>query len=206
MSQLKALLEAFEAKQISDQEMKDLIPQIKEDTDNTLKMLDQTVAWININRGDFKMDVQSFSLNSLLDELEGLLKTKLQSKDISIIKETEVDQIKADRFLLRAALFNLLSNSLKFSHQGDSILLSSKKVGDKIQIKVIDQGVGMPAVTLSKIRDAISVSTRGTKSEEGSGLGLSIIRDACKHLKAKLHIESEEGKGTTCTIFLNQDL
>lgn len=203
VSQLKALLEAFDAKQLSDQEMKELIPQIKEDTDITLKMLDQTVAWININRGDFKRHDQEFSLKSLFLELEGLLKSKIQFKDIRLIIEAGADEIRTDRFLLRAALLNLLSNALKFSHQGGEIVLRSQKIGAKLQIQIIDDGVGIPRETLVKIQNAISVSTSGTKSEEGGGLGLSIVRDACRHMNARLSIESEAGKGTTCTIQLN---
>lgn len=200
LAQLKALLDAFEAEQISSEEMKALMPQLKGDTHKTLKMLDQTVAWINMNRKDYKKDIQSFKLQPLLEELKQILASQIQSKNLRIDLELDVKELSTDRFLLRTALFNLLNNAVKFSHEDGLIVIRTGKNHDALRIEVEDQGVGMSTERLKKLQNAISLSTTGTKGESGSGLGMSLIRDACKHMQASLELDSGLGKGTRCTL------
>ncbi len=202
LSQLQGLLEQSEQGTIGEEELKVLLPRINETTRSTTKLLDKIVNWINLNRGDYKTNLEEFSVGDLFHDIEDLVKGRLEDKRLVLVKDIEHEYLRTDRFLIQTALFNLLSNAIKFSKPGATIYLGSYLKSESQVLEVRDQGEGMSAPQLQKIRSEISTSSVGTQSEMGSGLGLAIVRDAVAKIKADFEIGSEESKGTICRITL----
>src|SRR5205823_2075023 len=102
---------------------------------------------------------------------------------------------------LRQILSNLLSNALKFTPEGERVLLRAEADGADLVLTVTDTGIGIaPAdqeLIFDKFRQAASPMTR---EHEGTGLGLSIVRELSKLLGGDVTLKSELGRGSTFTV------
>jgi signal transduction histidine kinase len=107
----------------------------------------------------------------------------------------------ADREMLKTVLRNLVSNALKFSKPGTTIVLASRTEDEYALLTVKDFGMGMPADLLANLFLLGARTSRpGTKGERGSGLGLLICKEFAERNGAKLWAESQPGQGTTFTV------
>lgn len=105
--------------------------------------------------------------------------------------------VQADPDLLRAAVVNLLLNAQDACRQGDEILVSTAREGDRVAVRVTDTGTGITADTL----DRIFTPYFSTK-KKGTGLGLPTTRRIVEEHEGTLEVSSEVGKGTQFTLYL----
>jgi len=107
-------------------------------------------------------------------------------------------ELMADSDRLVQILVNLISNAVKFSPDGEKVLVTANQVPGWIEIKVIDRGRGIPL----KYREAIferfqQVEASDAKAKGGTGLGLPICKAIAEQHGGSIGVESEEGKGST---------
>jgi|GEM_PF-2203745 len=118
-------------------------------------------------------------LNRLLQQQAQLLHTKLEEKKLSLNINQPGTPVTAavDAEKFNQVISNLVTNAIKFSHDGGAISISLAEQGQDVVLTVCDSGVGIPEKNLEKIFDAFSEARRaGTKGEKSYGLGLSISR------------------------------
>jgi signal transduction histidine kinase len=109
----------------------------------------------------------------------------------------------ADINMLKTILRNLISNAIKFTHEGGSIKLSGAETEEGVTISVTDTGVGMTPDNISKLFGSTNnFTTKGTLNETGSGFGLMLCQDFIEKHKGKIWVESEVDKGSVFTFFL----
>ena len=120
-----------------------------------------------------------------------------------------------DGVILRHILGNLLSNAVKYSPQAQPVTLEVKRVtaasptesggetpvGDRLQIKVSDAGIGIPAADLAKLFQTFHRATN-VGNRPGTGMGLAIVKQCVDLHQGTIRIESDEGKGTTVWVYL----
>jgi signal transduction histidine kinase len=104
----------------------------------------------------------------------------------------------ADGKRIRQILFNLLSNAIGFSSEGQTIDLAAIRRGDEIVFKVSDRGRGIPPDVIDHIFDRFKTHTTGSR-HRGVGLGLSIVRSFVELHGGGIRIESAPQEGTTVT-------
>lgn len=114
-----------------------------------------------------------------------------------------------DKIRLSQIFINLLSNSLKFTYNG-KIIVKAKTlqiVGTKyhIQFQVIDNGIGIARENQNKVFEKFVQVYRKEDDYQGTGLGLTIVKKLVELFQGTIHLESEEGKGTTITFTLPLD-
>lgn len=103
----------------------------------------------------------------------------------------------------KRALQNIITNSIKFSHPGDTVTLDTKFHDHSIIISVKDQGIGIPKDLQSEVFKKFSRARRkGTGGEKSTGLGMAITEEIVKAHNGKIWLESEENYGTTFYISL----
>ncbi len=110
--------------------------------------------------------------------------------DVSAYADLAV--IEADRRAMRSILDNLLSNALRYTPDEGEILLAAEEIKSFVQFSVRDTGRGIEAERLSSIFDRFN-----TFSEEGTGLGLSLVRRLVESLGGQIAVESRLGHGAT---------
>ncbi len=110
--------------------------------------------------------------------------------------------IRVDRQRFLQIMDNLLSNAIKFSDPGQVIQVQVRRRWDWVQVRVIDEGVGIPASFRDRIFDrfARADSSDRRRNQSGTGLGLSLVRDLVLAMNGDIEVESEEGVGTTVTV------
>ena len=120
----------------------------------------------------------------------------------------ECDEIFAaiNRELFSSVILNLISNSIKYTKEGNSVIICLKKEADNIMITVEDKGIGIKTEDLEKIFEPF-YTTQNTKSSISStGLGLYIVKSIVSLHKGKVFAESEVGKGTKMTVMIPSNL
>ena len=104
----------------------------------------------------------------------------------------------ADINMISTVIRNLISNALKYTENKGIIYLESNKLKDKIQINIVDSGVGIKKENIDKLFKIDSnISTSGTANEKGTGLGLIICKEFIEKNNGEISFESTEGKGST---------
>jgi len=114
--------------------------------------------------------------------------------------------IQADRRAILQIMLNLLSNAVKFSNDGGKVWVECTQKGENIQIKVCDNGIGIPANKLQNITMPFEqASSSYSRDHEGTGLGLAITKELIGLHGGTLKIESQIGEGTNVIVKLPLD-
>ena len=130
--------------------------------------------------------------------------TKQQAQQKAIIMHTDINEdiiINADEEKLKQILINLIENALRYSKEQTEITIRAIKEEDTAIITIQDHGIGIPKEDLPYITERFyRVNKARSRSDGGSGLGLSIVDQLIKEHKGTWHITSELGIGTLVTI------
>ncbi|MEB3221876.1 MAG: ATP-binding protein [Candidatus Sericytochromatia bacterium] len=112
-------------------------------------------------------------------------------------------RLEADRTRLRQVLVNLIANAVKFTPAGGRVGVRAWREGEAVRLSVADSGIGIPAKDLPHIFDRFFRVTRNrSRLQGGSGLGLTIVKQAIDAHRGEIHVESTEGQGTTVYVGL----
>lgn len=146
-------------------------------------------------------------LSEAFDEARSTLSERLSKKNLSLDIETEEGlQLEIKRVVLvHNILNNLLTNAIKFSHDGSSIEIKASSSDESGQqfctIEVRDYGIGMPPDILKNVfKDAAKTSRKGTSDEAGTGFGMPLVKRYVEKSGGAIAITSTEaGDGTSPT-------
>lgn len=145
-------------------------------------------------------------VNSIVEEVKEMLKPRwkdqLQEKGINIEFKTRLSDnlpsVVGNPSELREVLTNIIFNSIDALPKGGEIVIETSTVNGEIKIYIADTGIGIPNEIKRRIFDPF-FTTKGIVSD---GLGLSIAYNIITRQGGRIEVESEEGRGTSITIFL----
>ena len=163
------------------------------------ELLENLLTWARLQRGAIQYHPQEFLINNLIEETSSLQQEAILKKDIDlIINSDEQTIVYADIDMLATVFRNIVSNAIKFSHQGGSITITTKNEYGICIISVKDNGVGISEKNIKKIfRIDSNYSTKGTMGELGTGLGLILCKEFIEIHKGKIWVDSQPEKGST---------
>lgn len=206
LTQLEAVLDLVASKGLNQEKGEFLLKELHKNIQETQHLLDTLVTWasLQLQSKQIIMRNEEIELVDLLKNASEAFSSHLNSKELTIKYEMPDKMfVKSDMNTLSLVVRNLLSNAIKFSHPKGEIILGVKKEEGKGVFYIRDFGVGIEKEKLANIFSTESnKTTRGTKNEKGSGLGLLLCRDFIVHSGGKLIIESEENKGTSCFVYI----
>lgn len=178
---------------------------------NTLKTLTNDLHnliqdLLNVSRieqGRIKVEPKEVQVNDIIDNVITTFSPQAQGKNLKLItQKANLPTIQTDPDRLRQVIANLVSNSIKYTLEGE-VKVSSFVEKDKIKIAVSDTGIGIPPDHLSKMFTKFHrVQDEKTKEVRGTGLGLWIIKQIVELLGGQIFLESIYGTGTTITFTL----
>lgn len=166
-----------------------------------LNLINEILDLSRIEAGRYKLNEEAITLAYIAEDCENLLRLRAGAKNIKIEMSLDgnLPKLWADERAVRQIILNLLTNAVKFTPQGGTILLKVKGTesgGQKVSI--IDNGPGIPEEEISTVLSAFGQGTAAIQSaEEGSGLGLSIVQALVEMHDGKFDLQSELRKGTT---------
>ncbi|MCB9232726.1 MAG: tetratricopeptide repeat-containing sensor histidine kinase [Bacteroidia bacterium] len=156
-----------------------------------------------INIGEGKIEITTVSLMEALAEVKTELGQELQTSQLQIRAEWKGgDSLQTSRELLKAILFNLVQNSLRFADAAKKerwCVIKTQPAPNGCYLEVSDNGQGIPAELQKKVWNMF---WRGHRDARGSGLGLYIVKNATQKLGGTFTLTSREKEGTTVKIFL----
>ena len=133
------------------------------------------------------------------------LKDAFDAKQIKLNFETHYSRlyVEADVVKMESVFTNILSNSLKYSLQGDLVNIHITSENKMAIVQITDTGVGIPEQDLSHVFARFYQSEQNRRyNNEGSGIGLSLVKRFVELHTGKVELVSEEGKGTTVSVWL----
>ncbi len=172
---------------------------IHDSASNQLQLINYLLDWSNMQIGRLNPSPQRIQAQNIVFNCISNLTGNAIRKNIEIKSNVpESIYINADERLILQALTNLVSNAIKFSDEGKSVIISVDRFNQEmVEFVVSDEGVGIPESNQSKIfRFEKLFSTRGTKGEKGTGLGLSLVREIVERHGGQVWFYSKEGKGS----------
>lgn len=124
-------------------------------------------------------------------------------KKIAISADVPHLAVPADGDLLSFAIYNLLTNAVKYSPKGATVLLSAAAQAGTVHISVVDQGYGIAPAEQGKIFERFYRIKRGpSDNEEGTGIGLALVKEIVSQHGGRIEVDSHEGAGSRFTIVL----
>jgi PAS domain S-box-containing protein len=168
--------------------------------DRLIAMIDNLLAFSRSEPEQGELRLTRFPLRELVEEAGELLDEKLRARGIRLSTAVEPAglAVLADRDRILQVFLNLLSNAIKFNRQSGRILVKAGpgKPGF-IDVQLEDTGVGIPKEALDRIFDRhYRVGREVGTAAEGSGIGLSIVRDVLRLHGCRIDVQSEEERGT----------
>ena len=186
-------------------QIKSEIPHIDENFSILFEMINRNSQRINqlitelLNATRFaELTYEPVSINTLVDDALELAKDRIILKNIKIEKDYSFDMcaISADKEKVKIALLNLIVNAVEAIEKNDGLLkINTRSEHGKCLVEIIDNGVGMDAVSLSKLFEPYF-----TTKQKGNGLGLTNTQNIILNHKGNIQVESTPGKGTTFII------
>ncbi|GAB2883693.1 ATP-binding protein [Nocardioides pacificus] len=150
-------------------------------------------------------DLQQVDLVELLHDVVGDLRMTAARRDVHVDLTGADDAawVLADRGQLSRVFVNLISNAVKFSHDGGHVTVSLDRAGDDVVVVVADEGIGIPSGDIDQLGTRFYRASNAVSSQvPGTGLGLRIVQTIVDNHAGVLHLESVEGEGTTVSVRL----
>jgi signal transduction histidine kinase len=192
---------------IEEHEKRDHIKALLKSSLSTHELLEELLLWGKTQEGLVKYMPARFNALEAVNKVAELLNSQISTKKISLKLELTPElELFTDKRLFAQIIQNLINNAVKFSHSGGIIHVFSKVRENNLLISVKDNGIGIPLVYLHKLFDLEHNFNRpGTNNEKSTGMGLLLSNEYAKIMHAQILVESEEGKGSTFTLKLNND-
>jgi len=190
------IIELIEA-ELSDSELKHLTEKLKSEISDRVSMVNGLLQWSYKQLDGVKLDKTICDLEDVFNSIRQEFVRMADDKKIEIEQEVSYPELFVDENMLKVILRNLTSNAIKFSKNGQKIILWSQRNADSVEIGVRDFGIGMDTNWYSKLRNDEKPQTRkGTKGEKGTGFGLLIAKDFVEMNGGEMICDSELDKGT----------
>ena len=186
-------------------ELRDLVTVVKEQGQNQLGLIEDLLDLTRIESGEYKLNKQAFVPDALISKAVENFRLEYEAKEIVVTVDTENEMptVHWDFHKMLQVFQNLLDNALKFTPAGGEISLSAKSKSDFIELRIVDNGIGIPKDRLDQIFERFyQVDSSSTRRFGGSGLGLSIVREIVVAHHGKVFVESDEDKGTCFLILM----
>jgi signal transduction histidine kinase len=170
--------------------------------DETNRLTKLTQGLLDLNRLEIYgpyLNLTDFDFIDIVKPTLNTFEIKCIDKNVAIYlnNHAEATVVTADKTKVQQVVYNLLDNALKFTPEGKHIYINIVDKGDKLQISIKDEGIGMSEETQKKIwtRFYKDDTSRG-KDKGGTGLGLAITKEIIKAHNETIDVYSKEGEGS----------
>ncbi len=186
---------------------KQMAEMINSESKRLAKMIETFLSVERMSSGQMELKQERFALQDLVERCVERARALGLNKSIEIeIASLPLDDLVGDRELMEYALYNLLTNAVKYSPPQTRVtVFGENDKGDRVALSVQDQGIGMDRKEVGKIFEKFYRTKRAEQSGEmGTGIGLSIVKQIVNEHGGTIHVESEPGKGSKFTLTLKR--
>ncbi|MDW3196392.1 MAG: ATP-binding protein [Cytophagales bacterium] len=201
---LVGLVSVLDQNKIPKDQLAQFASQLKTKIKDNVMVLNRLLQWSHAQLEEVKVRKEGFSINELVNKNIALFGDKLTQKQLKVNSDLTGQDVYADREMIDTIIRNLIANGIKFTGEQKSLYISSRTIGEKTELKIRDEGIGMDPNLFNHFSANDELQSKpGTDGERGFGFGLLICRDFIKMNDGTLVCESEIDKGTTFTMTLD---
>jgi signal transduction histidine kinase len=202
LTSMKLYFELISNKNYKPSDEKHLTGEIAGSVSNTIDLLENLLVWASEQIKGNTINIVKLNMYDIANDNVALLSGNASQKSIELENLVDDDSFAyGDIDTINLVVRNLISNAIKFTHEGGSVSISSQIKEGFIHISVLDNGVG---ISIDKIPLLFTQyknnSTKGTGNEKGTGLGLMLCKEYVEKNKGQIWVESVQGKGS-CFLF-----
>lgn len=172
--------------------------------DALLELINDLLDVAKLEAGRLVQKRVAVDLSEKIEDMALLLQLRAKKQGIELTYSCEnLRPVMADPKNIEEVLNNLLTNAINYSPEGGKVTVTARGVGDFVEIKVSDTGVGIAPEELAKIfYKFYRVKHPKTRQVTGTGLGLSIVKGIVEAYHGSIQVESVPDQGTTFTVLL----
>jgi signal transduction histidine kinase len=178
-------------------EMKDMLPSIVNEMNYTTSLMENLLQWAKTQMKNSSVQREVLDIKSMTQEAMQIL--QLQATNKKIYLESRIDlpvYCYADREMVNVVLRNLLSNAIKFTPENGKIMVGASDKASFVEVFVQDTGIGMSNEDITQLFGDCYYTTKGTASENGTGLGLKLCKHFLEQNGGEISIKSNPGEGS----------
>lgn len=172
---------------------------MKQNCYRLIRLINNLIDVTKIDSGYFQLNLNNYNIVGIVEEITLSVAEYIENKGISLIFDTDVEEkiLACDPDKIERIMLNLISNAVKFTEPGGSIIVTMSDKGKSISISVKDSGIGIPKDKQKYIFERfIQVDKSLTRTREGSGIGLSLVKSLVEMHKGTITVNSKYGKGS----------
>ena len=185
---------------------------IRRNSKNLLRLINQLLDLSKLESAELQINKTPGDIATYLQYLTESFYSMAVDKGVRLVYFTEEESVKVlfDEEKIQHIIYNLLSNALKFTEETGQVVVNLKKetLQEKEFLKILvkDNGIGISEDVQPHIFDRFyQVDNSSSRKGEGTGIGLSLVKELVDLLKGKIEVSSTVGKGTTFTVWLPFD-
>ncbi len=178
---------------------------INESGKRLLKLVNQVIEVIRLEQGAADLQIRPQPLDHVFADLEDTLAEQLAAQGVSLqIEERErLPRVLADERGLATVLSNLVQNAVGFSQTGAAVRVRARRQGATVLIEIEDCAGGVPIEDIPRLLRPFEQGENAlSRSIDGAGLGLTIVRLLCQAMDGSLRLDSRPGEGLTAVVTL----
>jgi signal transduction histidine kinase len=183
-----------------DEERRTFLGYIASESERLTEIVDQLLNVARLDAGDLKVELGRIDLGSVLSEL---VKTVEESGamnghrfEVDLPEETLAAEADPDK--VRQVFNILVENALQYSPGGGTVILGARRNADRVEVRVVDQGIGIPAGERERIfRKFYRAESAARDGAAGTGLGLFIAKELVNAMGGRIWVDSTEGEGSS---------
>jgi len=182
---------------------------VNKNTSRMLELINQLLDFAKLSHHRMKIRAEKIILEPFIKEIMDNFNLLAIEKNIAFKLHSSNNRpaVWADKIHLEKIIFNLLSNSFKYTNQGKSIDIIIEDTDRNINITIKDSGIGMDEAMLENLfNNHETKNSTDTKDSTSTGIGLSVVKQLVQLQKGKIVFDSKKGEGTSLTIILQKGI
>ncbi len=189
---------------LSDEKRKQMAALIQSESKRLARMIETFLSVERLSAGQMQLKQEPFDAREVLTGCIERARPLAEAKHIRIVEgPLAAAPLSGDRELMEYAVYNLLTNAVKYSPAETEVTASIAAEGGWLRIAVRDQGIGMEQHEVKKIFEKFYRTERAVASgEKGVGIGLSIVEQIVTHHGGRVEVTSAPGRGSCFTLVL----
>jgi signal transduction histidine kinase len=184
---------------------RDAVERIDSNQRHLATLVADVLSFTRMEAGRLTLQLGSVSLARELESLHEYVGHEAERRGIALDVSCRDGSlvVQADVERLRQVLLNLVMNAIKFSTDGGRVTVGAARDGDRVLVRVRDDGIGIAATNIERVFEPFYQVERGhARRYPGVGLGLTIARDLARAMGGDIVLQSAPGKGTTALLTL----
>jgi signal transduction histidine kinase len=183
-----------------DEERRIFIGYIASESERLTEIVDQLLNIARLDAGDLQVERGRIDLGSVVSELVTSVKESgaMNGHRFEVDLPEEPLAAEADPDKVRQVFNILLENALRYSPEGGTVTVGARRVSDRVEVRVMDEGIGIPSAERDRIfRKFYRAESAARDGAAGTGLGLFIAKELVLAMGGRIWVDSTEGEGSS---------